>query len=369
VTLLRFLARDLTADWRRGLLTVLAIAPIATAFLIVMGISTGLRGPEIPLSRQNVLVVSANALDTASGRLDPAVLDLARATAGEDAASVGPMIFRPIKAGDTIVQLRAAPLADWTEVHGLALLNGRLPAPGADEMAVTEGIAAATGWAPGDRVEIFGTEFAVTGSLRAPGTKFASVWMDFDRADRLFEGAAGYQIVAVRPAPGTDPVELRNRLAAAAPPAVAVYFESAIENEQAARSATAGRLSQVAAGIAVAALAFAAFNLTALTLAERRRDLGIARALGFAPGALSTAVVVRSVLLAAAGYALGAAAAAAITVARPEVSVRSFVVDVSPTAASWITGAVLAIGVSAAGAWVPARSAGRRPIRSLLEER
>jgi putative ABC transport system permease protein len=369
VTLLRFVAGDLAADWRRSLLTVLAVAPIAAAFLIVMGISTGLRGPEIPLSRQNILMVSANALDTASGRLDPAVLDLARATAGEDAASAGPMIFRPIKAGDSVVQLRAAPLSDWTEVHGLALLAGRLPEPGADEIAVTEGIEAATGWAPGDRVEIFGTEFAVTGSLRAPGTKFASVWMDFQRADRLFEGAAGFQIVAVRPAPGTDPVVLRDRLAAAAPPEVAVYFESAIENEQAARSATAERLSQVAAGIAVAALAFAAFNLTALTLAERRRDLGIARALGFAPGTLSAAVVVRSALLAAAGYALGAAAAAGITGAGPEISVRSFVVDVSPTPTTWIAGALLAVAVAAAGAWIPARGAGRRPIRSLLEER
>ena len=176
MTLLRIAWRDLTADRTRTVLHVAAIAPIVAAYLILISIAAGLRGQALPLEMQSIVLLSPNALDPASGRLDPTVLDLAAEVGGTDVASVTPMIFRPIRMEDRIVQLRAAPMETWQTVHGLTLLDGSWPAQ-RDEIAITEGVAIAAEWEVGTRAGIFGTTFTVSALVRAPGTKFASVWM------------------------------------------------------------------------------------------------------------------------------------------------------------------------------------------------
>lgn len=363
---LRFVLLDLRADWRRSLLHIGAIVPIVAAYLVLIAIAGGLRGDAIALEAQNIVLLSPNALDPASGRLDPSVLDVVADVGGDDVASATPMIFRPIRVEDRVLQFRAAPQDTWQDVHGLTLLDGSWP-EGGDEIAITEGIAVATEWGVGTRVEIFGTEFTITALVRAPGTKFASVWMSLDRADVLFEGQSGFQMVTVEPASGADFVDLQMRLDAASGSDFSVYFESELAAESTARVGAAENLAVVSTIIGVAALAFGGFNLAALALAERRRDVGIARSLGVSRHATAAVATIRSVILAAAGFTTGAVVAQLALAATSAVSIRSFVFEPAVPLSGWVGGVLITIGLSAAGAWLAHRAAATSSVTRLLE--
>jgi len=366
--ILRFVVRDIVADWRRSLTHIGAIVPIVAAYLILIAIAGGLRGESIAIEAQDLVLLSPNALDPSSGRLDPSVLDLADEVGGTDILSATPMIFRPIRIEDRVLQLRAAPFETWESVHDLTLLSGVWPA-GDDDVAITEGIAIATDWTIGTRVEIFGTDFEVTALVRAPGTKFASVWMPFDRADRLFEGQSGFQMVTIEPAPGSDPFELQNRFDAVAGSSFSVYFEADLAEQQSARKEAATKLAAVSTIVGIAALVFGGFNLAAIALAERSRDLGIGRALGFSRSAIGAVAVLRSGLLAATGFAVGGVAALTALSFTSATTIRSFVFEPLIPVTSWVLGAVITVGVSAAGAWFAFDRASRATVRELVGAR
>lgn len=363
--LLRFVTVDIAVDWRRSLTHVAGIAPIVAAYLILIAIAGGLRGEAQSVEAQDLVLLSPNALDPASGRLDPDVLDLAADVGGDDIESATPMIFRPIRMDDRIVQLRAAPFDTWQDTHDLSLLAGEWPS-GPDEVAITEGIAIATGWGVGTRAEIFGTEFDVSALVRASGTKFASVWMPFDRADRLFEGQSGFQMVTVEPARGADIAGLHARLEAASQGRFSVYLEGDLRDEQSARRQAASNLALVSTVVGIAALIFGGFNLAATALAERSRDVGIARTIGFGSSAIASVAVLRSAILAAGGFVLGALAALVALEFTTATTLRSFVFEASIPLDAWIVGATITVIVSTAGSWFAFDRAARSPVRHLV---
>lgn len=365
MTLLRLAWADAAADRMRSLLHLAALIPIVVAYLILMAVAGGLRAEAV--TGGNLVLLSPNALDPAAGRLDPSVLAMAEATVAGDAA-VAPMIFRPIRIDDRVMQLRAAPFSTWETVHGLALLDGRWPGSG-DEIAITEGASIATGWTVGSTVEVFGTEFAVSALVRASGTKFASVWMRFDRAQDLFEGMSGVQMITVAPRPGVDVAALRLRLEAVAGSDFSVYEETILAEEQGARQGAASSLAIVSTIIALAALTFAAFNLASLTLTERRRDLGIARSLGFDPRSLAALTTVRACLLTLIGLSIGALAAWPVLAVAGTTTIRSLVFEPSVSSGAWIAGSVLALAATAAGTLLALRRPLRLPVRALLVQR
>lgn len=368
MTLLPIVMGDVVADGRRSGMLIAAVAPIVAAYLILIAVAGGLRNDAVALEDERIVLLSPNALDPASGRLDPAVLDLVATVAGDDIVGAEPMIFRPIRMGDRVVQLRGAPFDGWETIHGLTLLGGAWPG-GGDEVAITEGIAVATGWNVGTQAEIFGTTFRVTGLVRARGTKFASVWMRYERADALFEGQSGFQMVTISPAPGVDVRDLKDRLVAAAGSEYAVYYSTELANEQGAREGAARELAAVSTLIGVAALAFGGFNLAALTLVERRRDLGIARSLGFAPRAVAAVTLLRSAVLAACGFVAGAAIALVVLATTAATTIRSFVFEPSLPLAAWLAGIGITLAASLAGTGLALRTPMRRPVGTLLEMR
>jgi ABC-type antimicrobial peptide transport system permease subunit len=358
----------MAADWRRTLMNVAAVVPIVAAYLILVAIAGGLMDESRSVEEQNIVLLSPHALDPSSGRLDEDVLEIAALASGPDAAEISPMIFRPIRVEDRILQLRAAPQETWVGTHGLSLLGGSWPS-GGDQVAITEGIAVATGWNVGSEVEIFGTTFDVVALVRAPGTKFASVWLDYDRADRLFEGQSGFQMVTLRPAPGVNVLELRDRLDAVAGSDYSVYFESDLTALQSARGGAAQSLAAVSTIVGVLALTFGGFNLAALMLTERKREIGIARALGFSPAAIRTVTLIRALLVAVLGFAIGALAAVLILGSTAETTIRSYVFEPQLPALAWGAGIGITIVMSAFGTWLALRRPIRSPVSVLLELR
>jgi len=368
VTLIRLVLADLRAGRFRSIVAAAAVVPIVFAHLVLVAVAGALAAA--PTGGGRVLVIlSSNPLDPSTGRLDQAILDTLTVAGGRDVVSATPLIFRPVKIGETIFQLRAARLADWEPVESLRLLEGRYPEPGADEMAITEGVADSTGWRVGDVVPVFGTDFSVTALVRAPGTKFASLWMDFDRADRLFETGGTFQTATLHLTSDSDPEAIRVAIADAAQGRFGVYYEDEINRLQGAGLSAASDLSALGTTIGIAVLAFGSFNLTAVALAERSADLGIARVLGVSRRALTVFASVRSSVLAIAGFAVGAAATAIYLATRPTITLRSFVVTPRLDLGDVGLGLAVTAAATLVGAWLAAWRAAARPPRALLEAR
>jgi len=368
VTLLRLVLADLRAGRFRSIVAAAAIAPIVFAHLVLVAVAGSLA--EAPTGGGRALViVSSNPLDPSTGRLDQVTLDRLLAAGGPGVESAAPLIFRPVKIGDTIFQLRAARLSEWEGVESLRLLDGRYPDPSADEIAVTEGVADTAGWRVGDTIEVFSTTFDVTAVVRAPGTKFASLWMDFDRADALFETRGTFQSATLQLTPDSDPEAIRLAIAAAAEGRFGVYYEDEINQLQGAGLSAASDLSVLGTAIGIAVLAFGSFNLTAVALAERSSDLGIARVLGVSRRALTLFASVRSAVLSLGGFVIGATATAVYLATRPTVTLRSFVVTPRLDWGDVALGVAVTATATLVGAWLAAWRAGARPPRELVEAR
>jgi len=367
MTAIRIALADLAADMRRSALTVVSIIPIVAAYLVLLGVAAGLVGDQAPVASSNIILVSPDALDPSAGRLDPAVLDLVPEIGGTDVAVYGPAIFRTIKVDDRIIQLRAADPSEWEDLYRVTVLEGALPRPGADEVAITEGVEIATGWRIGSTVEIYGSRFTVSALVRASGTRFVSVWMSFDRADRLFEGAIGFQIVAIRPVPGADTAGLLERFEAAAGNQYAAFFELDLAERQTALNEVAARISVISTVVGMAALAFAGFNLTALTLAERRRDIAIVRAMGFRRAEIGAVTAIQSIVLSLIAFVIGGLAAWALISIVGPTTLRANVIQVGIPLRAWLLGAAISIATPALGAQVALSRTAKAPIRGLLE--
>ncbi|OFW67652.1 MAG: hypothetical protein A2Z12_01480 [Actinobacteria bacterium RBG_16_68_21] len=366
MTLLRVVLADLRTGKTRALIAAIAIVPIVFAHLVLVAVAGALA--DAPTGGGRALtILSSNPLDPSTGRLDQATLDDLVAAGGPAVVVATPLVFRAVKIGETIFQFRAAHLGDWEPVEHLHLLAGRYPFPGADEIAVTEGVADTTGWRPGDVVTVFATDFTITAIVRAPGTKFASLWMDFDRADRLFETGGTFQSATLQLAAGSDSEAVRTAIDAAAQGRFAVYYQDQINELQGAGLSAASDLSVLGTSIGIAVLAFGAFNLTAVALAERSADLGVARVLGVSRLSLTAFASARSTLLAGGGFVVGLVGAALYLTTRPTVTLRSFIVTPRLDLEDIALGLIVTILATLVGAWSAAWRASARSPRELFE--
>jgi putative ABC transport system permease protein len=118
------------------------------------------------------------------------------------------------------------------------------------------------------------------------------------------------------------------------------------------------------------------YNILSLSLADRRRDLAVASAVGTSPAALTGGIVAESALLGLVGGILGVVAG--LFVARPLVGTFASVISESATGlrvtvfvpiAAYVVGLVVGIGVGAVSALVPARRAVRLDLAAELHGR
>jgi putative ABC transport system permease protein len=109
------------------------------------------------------------------------------------------------------------------------------------------------------------------------------------------------------------------------------------------------------AGLAVVLASIGLYAVMAYTVGQRTGEVGIRMALGASPGTVQRMVVMEGLRLAAAGVALGAAAALGLTRL-----LRTFLFDVHPSDPLTFGGISVLICLIALGAcWIPARRAAR----------
>ena len=357
---------DLRAEPLRTALAVLVLTPIAASWFLLATIAGSLDTLGKTGEARNVVVTEEDVFDLANIRLGNAELATARTAAGDDAESVTALVMRLVKIDDRVLQLRAQDPAVWEEVGGLRLLDGRLPDPAADEMAITAAVRLATGWDVGDEQSVFGTVFTITAVLEGAGTKVASIWLPLSRAEALFERPGEFQMVVVRVKAGADGDAVRARLREAMPDHL-VLDESAIQAEATRGVRSLGDMARIFTAIGILGLAVGCANTTALTLAERTRSVGLLRVVGFTPRSVRGLLAMRAVLLTVGALVLGLAVAWPFVAARPSFVLRSFTIaprlELLPTVAGCL--------LSLASAWLGAAIASRRvlaaPAGTLLE--
>ncbi len=302
-----FTIKDLLHDRWRSLLTILSLAVVVAGYLLLASLSRAF----LTVGRQstvtnNLVLISADAIDPMESSLDVDILQTALQVAPDQIQRAFPTLFRHMNIEGHILQVRAVPLEEMPASLGLILLEGHWPA-GLRQVAVGEEIATAASWTIGSTVNIYGTDFLVTGLVRATESNLGAIWMTYPAGQSLFGMQHGFQVGYLPLVPSADPESVR--LLLQADPGIStsatVYLENAVSDSYNQVNHNLVTLSSIMALVSLLAITFGIYNSTALSLTERSSEIGLLRVLGFTQAKLRTFLFARALFLTLAAYGLG----------------------------------------------------------------
>ncbi len=170
-----------------------------------------------------------------------------------------------------------------------------------------EGAAQAYQWTPGSQVNIYGSNFSISGIVRSPGISFSSIWMPLTQGLALFGNERGYQALFVQAAPGADAEALKRELEQH--PLItgkySVFFEDTYSRRVNQLMRDLNSLIKIGSFLALFGVTLGTYTSTNLSLVERSRELGILRSMGFSNQRLMRIFSLRAVMLDWAGFLIG----------------------------------------------------------------
>ena len=352
--------KDMLHDRSRVALSVTGLAVVIGSYFILVALSGALSSSldTTTLSR-NLIVIQNDLIDPSDAVIEPQVIQAAQELIPGTISRISPVVFRHTRVGGQVVQLRAAALEDWQPIHHLALLQGSWPSHDR-EVVVGEGLSLSNAWQVGSTVQIFGSDFTISGIFRSPGIAFASVWMPVETFWRLFDTQHHYQAMFLQAAVGVDPETVRTRLQS--DPRLAsnytVYFEDNYSRHNIRALQDMSSLMSLASGIALLGIVFGVFNATTMSSVERGRELGILLGIGFSHARVRGLLWVRSILQALLAYGLGLTAALVYVFTQQATAplvVLGVPFDLRITAWMSVTGLGWVVGLAFLGAWLSTR--------------
>jgi ABC-type antimicrobial peptide transport system permease subunit len=356
-TLGYFAFKDLIYDRWRSLLTVLGIAVIVVAYLLISSLSQAF----LVFSQQtqvtgNLVIVAADVLDPMESSLDEEILQTALQIAPDQIQRVFPTLFRHLNIAGQIMQIRAVPLEEMPAALALTLLQGRWP-DGPQEIVVSEGVAQIVSWKIGSTVNIYGTDFQLVGLVRAGENNTGAVWMTYPEGQRLFGMRRGFQVGYLRLEPSVDPESVRDLLQS--DPRISthctVYLENALSSSYYQVNHNLLTLNSIMALVSLLAITFGIYNATNLSLTERSHEIGLLRVVGFTPWKLRGFLLARTLVLILAAYGLGWVIAIIFInyyTGQTTLGVSSAPLVLSLTPSASLIGLALAIAFSFLGVWL-----------------
>jgi putative ABC transport system permease protein len=377
--------RSLAVRWRATLLAMIGIGVVVAVFVALLSMAAGFRhalgssgtaGNAIVLEK-GALSELGSSFSTAAGEWvadDPRVArdaDGAPLASPELVAVVA--LPRRSDAELTNVGIRGVTARAFSLRPGVSIVAGRRARAGLFEVAV--GVQAQNrirGLKIGSRVSLMRHEFEIVGVFAAAGSAFESeIWGDLAAMAAAFNRAGAESSLTVRLAdPGLRPAFDRDLQANPQYPLTMTDERRYYEDQ-------AGPLIDLLRGLAafvgivmgIGAI-FAAMNTMYAMVANRTREVGTLRALGFPRVAILTAFVLEGLLLALAGGALGCLLAlmmnlvsASSTAAMGEIS---FAFRVTPTDLG--SGLTFAAAMGIIGSLLPACRAAQLPIVEALRQ-
>jgi len=363
-----------------SLVAIVGVAGVVAVLVAVLSMARGFeRSLEGGASPDNVVVMRSGAGSELESGLDGeqvrlieqapqlervspevyVIIDLTKASAGTSAN----------------VPLRGVAIDAAVIRTDLELVEGRMFEPGRRELIVGDGAAGQfVGLEVGNTLE-FGTErWDVVGRFTGGGAASSELWTDSAVLQGAYRRGNNYSSVYGRLVDADAFGAFRDTLTADPRLSVTVQRETEYLAEQSQALSTFIRVAGYGIAILMALGAlFGALNTMYNVVAQRAREIGTLRALGFSPGAVVVSVLVEAMLLALIGGVLGAGLAwllfNGMTVSTLNfASFTQVVFDFAVTPELLVQGVLLALGIGLVGGLAPAVRAARMPIVGALRD-
>jgi ABC-type antimicrobial peptide transport system permease subunit len=299
--------KDLIHDRWHSLLTIISLAFVVLAYLLLATLSRALfsAGKQTQITN-NLVILASDAIDPMDSSLNEEVLQIARDIAPDQIQRAFPTLFRHMLIGGRILQVRAVPLDEMSSALALTLVQGSFPS-GPRQIVIGEEIARDSSWKIGSTVNIYGTDFKVTGLVCASENNLATLWMTYIEGQKLFGMNRGFQVGYLPLVPSADPEIVRARLQA--DPRISVlytiYLENTVSNGYSEVNHNLVTMSGIMAVVSLLAITFGIYNSTNLSLTERSHEICLLRLMGFTSAKLRGILFARALLLTFAAYGLG----------------------------------------------------------------
>jgi ABC-type lipoprotein release transport system permease subunit len=377
--------RSLGVRWKSTLLAMLGIGLVVVVFVGLLSMSSGFRlALRASGSKGNAIVLEKGALSELGSSFSKAasdwVADDSRIARGNDGTPlVSPELVIVIaipkrRDGElTNIGVRGVTSAAFNVRNGVALVEGRRVQPGLFEIMVGRHAQNhIRGLDVGSRVFMMKNEFKVVGVFSAEGSSFESeIWGDLDAMASAFNRAGTESSLTVRLA---DPnvLSIFDRELQANP-----QYRLQMMDERQYYEDQAGPLIELLRGLAAFVVVvmgigavFAAMNTMYAIVANRTREVGTLRALGFSRGAVLTAFVFEGFILAVAGGVLGCLLSFSMnglsTSTTASMGEITFAFRVTPADLGY--GLLFAATMGVVGSLLPAFRAARLPIIAALRQ-
>jgi len=302
-----FTFRDLLHDRWRSLLTILTLAAVVVGYLLLASLAQAMvsLSKRAPITN-NLLIIEADTIDPMDSVVDDAILQTAMEIAPAEIRLAFPIIFRHLTIEGHIMQVRAVALDEMSASQALTLVQGRWP-EGPQEVAASEGAAQLGSWKIGSMVNIYGTNFLLTGVVHNEENAFGSLWMTYPEGQRLFGTPHGFQVGYLSLEPSANPASVRAKLLA--DPRISdhysVFLEHVYTDSYNQSSSNLVILSGLMLLVSLLAVTFGIYNATSLGLAERSLEIGLLNIIGFPLNKLRIFLCARALVLTLAAYSLG----------------------------------------------------------------
>jgi putative ABC transport system permease protein len=377
--------RSLGVRWKSTLLATIGIGLVVAVFVGLLSMASGFRlALRASGSAGNAIVLEKGAMSELGSSFSKAagnwVSDDPRvARDGDGTPLVSPELVAVVALPDrsngelTNLGVRGVTPAAFQVRTGIAIVDGRRARPGLFEIIVgRQAQNRIRGLQIGSRVFLMKREFEVVGVFSAEGSSFESeIWGDFGAMTSAFNRAGTENSLTIRLADASLLPAFDRELEANLQYPLTMTGEREYYEGQA--GPLIGFLRGLAAFVGVVmgiGAIFAAMNTMYAIVANRTREVGTLRALGFSRSAVLTTFVLEGLLLALAGGLLGCllsflinGMSASTTASMGEVS---FAFRVTPADLGY--GLLFAATMGAIGSLLPAARAARLPVISALRQ-
>jgi len=369
---IRFIFRDLKSDgWRSAITVINLVIFISCYFCLASLAEAGYKFGNQARDPDELMMISHNVFDLSDSQISNADFKPIQDLIPSLVQSVSPLMLKHLNVGGYFLQLRAAPLNDFETVHKLSLLEGNWPA-GTDEMVIGEGTRSLTHWGVGDIIRIYGVDFKISGLVHSTGTKFGSIWMSLEYAEKLFDTHGMYQFAWIVLTPGADSDAVMSQLNND-PRLIGkfdVYYADQLYQQYSSALKDIKDISLVLVFLALLSIMFGVYGSTYLTLTERKRELTILRSVGFTSSTIRIVLSLRTVIQVILAYLFSWVVTTLAIHWFESISpimIHSIPLPVIISAKILLVGAVLSIFFAWIGVWLPTRHLRKSSVISMIQ--
>jgi putative ABC transport system permease protein len=358
--------RFTTIAWRnllrrptRTSLTVVGLGIAVAAVVALVGISDGFERSYVDLfhDRQVDLIVQrASNANNLNRQLDPSLREKIQQIPG--VKEVFPGLMDVISLDE--YGLTAVFVVGWEPgsrlMKRLTIISGETLDRGDHDKAIIGSILAAnTGKKPGDKLPIYGEQIEVKGIYDSHNVfENGGLFMPLDELQRLMDTrqVTAFSISLVHPGDPDELAAVERRLEEMDASLLAEPAADFVGNIQQIRLARG--VAWAVSAIAIVIGAIGMLNTMAMSVAERVREIGTLRAIGWTKRRVMSIIFCESLLLSVGGAAIGTLAAIGLTKFLSGFHVTSGLIQGQIAPAVMVQGTLVAILVGVSGAAYPA---------------